>query len=93
MPGDTTDTAIVVPVYREAQVIGRVVDELLATFAAVYCVVVFLIPKPATVKPEGWRLLGIFCATIAGLILEPVPQGALVLTGVVIISLKRTDRR
>ena len=30
-------------------------------------------------KPEGWRLLGIFLATILGLILQPVPGGALVL--------------
>jgi len=54
----------------------------LAAIAAVYCAVVYLVPRPETVKPEGWRLLGIFCATIAGLILEPVPQGALVLAGV-----------
>ena len=30
----------------------------------------------------GWRLFGIFAATIAGLILQPVPGGALVLLAV-----------
>jgi divalent anion:Na+ symporter, DASS family len=41
-------------------------------------------PHPAGVKPEGWRLLGIFMATIAGLIAEPVPGGAVVLAAVVL---------
>lgn len=38
MPGRNDDTAVVVPVYREAKVIGAVVDGLLAQFSQVYCV-------------------------------------------------------
>lgn len=38
MPGPHADAAIVVPVYREAQVIGQVVDDLKAAFGNVYCV-------------------------------------------------------
>ena len=49
---------------------------------AVYLVVVFLIPKPEKVSPEGWRLTGIFIATIAGSILQALPGGALVLMAV-----------
>ena len=49
---------------------------------AVYLVVVFVIPKPAKVSPEGWRLTGIFIATIAGSILQALPGGALVLMAV-----------
>lgn len=49
---------------------------------AVYLVVVFLIPKPAKVSAEGWRLTGIFIATIAGSILQSLPGGALVLMAV-----------
>ncbi|MGH9723210.1 MAG: DASS family sodium-coupled anion symporter, partial [Bryobacteraceae bacterium] len=54
---------------------------------ALYCAIVFLIPRPASVKPEGWRLLGIFLATIAGLILQPIPGGALVLIAVTLSSI------
>lgn len=52
-----------------------------------YCVIVFLLPRPVNVKPEGWRLFGIFLATIGGLILEPIPGGALVLAAVTLASL------
>jgi DASS family divalent anion:Na+ symporter len=38
------------------------------------------------VKPEGWRLTGLFAATIAGLILQPIPGGALVLMAVILAS-------
>lgn len=48
----------------------------------VYLAVVFLIPKPAAVSPDGWRLTGIFIATIAGSILQSLPGGALVLMAV-----------
>lgn len=53
-----------------------------AILVAVYVVVVFVMPRPATVKPEGWRLFGVFLATIVGLMLQPIAGGALVLIGV-----------
>src|SRR5579872_1946150 len=59
----------------------------LALLVAVYVVVVYVIPRPATVKPEGWRLTGVFLATIAGSIIEPLPAAALVLTAVTIAPL------
>ena len=49
---------------------------------AIYLAVVYLLPKPEAIKPGGWRLLGIFAATIGGLILQPIPGGALVLIAV-----------
>src|SRR3954468_13738848 len=49
-------------------------------------VLVQLVPRPASIKPEGWRLLGIFVATIAGLILQPIPGGALVLMAVTLAA-------
>ncbi|HEY2844739.1 MAG TPA: anion permease, partial [Bryobacteraceae bacterium] len=58
-----------------------------AILAAVYCVVVYLVPKPAMVKPAGWRLTGIFAATIVGSIIEPVPAGALVLLAITLAAL------
>src|SRR2546422_907426 len=49
-------------------------------------VAVQLLPRPVAVKPEGWRLLGIFVATIGGLILQPIPGGALVLIAVTLAA-------
>src|SRR5262245_11017764 len=46
-----------------------------------------IIPRPAAIKPEGWRLLGIFIATIGGLILQPIPGGALVLIAITLASI------
>ncbi len=52
-----------------------------------YLAVEFLIPRPESVKPEGWRLLGIFVATIGALMLRPIPGGAAVLIAVVLSSI------
>lgn len=44
--------------------------------------VILLIPRPESVDPRGWRLLAIFAATILGLILQPLPMGAMVVLGI-----------
>ena len=48
----------------------------------------WLVPVPAGVEPGAWKLLAIFVATIAGIILRPLPMGAvaLVATGVAVLS-------
>ncbi len=51
-----------------------------------FIVIVWVVPRPAAIKPEGWRLLGIFAATIVGLVLEPIPGGALVLLAVTLAA-------
>ena len=53
-----------------------------AILIAVYLAVQFLVPKPAAVSDAGWRLTGIFMATIAGSIVRPIPGAALVLIAV-----------
>src|SRR5881396_317020 len=45
-----------------------------------------LAPRPVAIKPEGWRLLGIFAATIGGLILRPIAGGAIVLIAVTLTA-------
>ncbi|MBI4419962.1 MAG: DASS family sodium-coupled anion symporter [Gemmatimonadetes bacterium] len=40
------------------------------------------LPAPGGVTPSSWLLLAIFVATIAGLIFQPLPGGAMVLLGV-----------
>src|SRR5579863_7203896 len=51
----------------------------------IYCAVQ-LLPRPAVIKPEGWRLLGIFAATIGGMILQPIPGGAVVLIAITLAA-------
>jgi len=57
-----------------------------ALLALVYLFVVYIIPKPDSVKPEGWRLAGIFAATIVGSITQPIPGSALVLLAVTLVG-------
>ncbi|HEV8368416.1 MAG TPA: DASS family sodium-coupled anion symporter [Pyrinomonadaceae bacterium] len=50
---------------------------------------ILLIPVPAGITPQSWRLLAIFAATITGSIVRPLPGGAIVLLGVTALSLFR----
>lgn len=54
----------------------------LALLAGLYLAIVYLVPRPAGVAVEGWQLFGLFVATVAGLITQPLPGGALVLMAV-----------
>lgn len=58
-----------------------------APLVLLYFLIAFALPKPAAVKQEAWQLFAIFAATVLGLILQPVPGGAMVLIGVVFSSL------
>src|SRR5215467_1039321 len=51
---------------------------------------ILAIAPPVGIKPEGWRLLAIFAGTIAGLMLQPLPGGAVVLLGITAIILARS---
>jgi DASS family divalent anion:Na+ symporter len=44
--------------------------------------IIFVAPRPAALTPEAWRLLGIFTAAVAGLIMQPIAGGAVVLIAV-----------
>jgi DASS family divalent anion:Na+ symporter len=59
----------------------------IGAFLILLCLaIMFLVPRPAAIGPAGWRLLGIFVATVAGLVLQPIPGGALVLLAVTLAS-------
>ena len=45
--------------------------------------VIWFLPHTEAIKPEGWQLLAIFIATIAGFILRPWPTGIMAIFGVV----------
>lgn len=59
----------------------------LAILALTYFAITVLAPRPEAIKPEGWRLLGLFVATVAGLMLQPIPGGALVLIAVTLAAM------
>ena len=59
----------------------------LIALAAIYLVVAHLLPRPQNVSPAGWRITAIFLATIAGLMLQPLPGAALVLIGLMMFVL------
>ncbi len=58
-----------------------------AFLALLALAIIFVIPRPAAIQPQGWRLLAIFVATVAGLLLQPIPGGALVLLAVTLASI------
>ena len=59
----------------------------LLALLAIYVVVAHIVPRPEAIEPAGWRLLGLFVATVAGLISRPIPGGAVVLLAVTLASL------
>src|SRR5215813_8937410 len=50
---------------------------------------ILLIPVPAGITPQSWRLLAIFAATITGSIARPIPGAAVVLLGVAALPVFR----
>src|SRR5665647_1819157 len=52
--------------------------------------IIWFIPVPAGVKPQAWHLLAIFVATIVGVVLQPLPMGAMALIGITVCALTKT---
>jgi DASS family divalent anion:Na+ symporter len=50
----------------------------LVSLLLLYLFLSHVIPRPAAIRPEGWRLLAIFVSTVVGLIVQPMPGGAIV---------------
>ena len=59
----------------------------LLALVAIYLAIVYLVPRPESVEPEGWRVTGVFFATIAGLMLQPMPGSQIVLLGITALIL------
>lgn len=52
--------------------------------------VLWFLPAPAGLKPQAWHLLAIFVATIIGIIMSPLPMGAMALIGIAVATLTGT---
>jgi len=50
----------------------------------------FVFPKPEGVTDQGWHLFIIFILTILGLIIKPLPMGAMAFTAVAVVILTKT---
>jgi len=48
---------------------------------AIPFVAILVVPAPAAIAPPAWRMLGIFTATIIGVIVQPIPMAAMVVAG------------
>lgn len=66
---------------------GRVARGVATILVAV---AIWFLPPPAGVAIQAWHLLAIFAATIAGLILQPLPMGAVVIIGTMATALTGT---
>jgi DASS family divalent anion:Na+ symporter len=65
----------------------------LAALVVLYFVVGHLIPPPAGVTPQGWRLFAIFLAVIAGQMAQPLAPAAVVIIGLAAMVLNGTPMR
>ena len=59
----------------------------LLALVGIYLVVAHVLPMPDGIDPQGWRITGIFFATIAGLMLQPLPGSQVVLLGITMVIL------
>jgi DASS family divalent anion:Na+ symporter len=78
LPADAAPAAVAAPSVGPQS--GTHWWRLLATFA-VYVVVAHVFLPPPNVTPSGWRTTGVFLATIAGLMLQPLPGTVVVILG------------
>ena len=53
-------------------------------------VAIWWIPSPEGVTAEAWHLLAIFVATIVGIVLKPVPMGAVAIIGITVTAITGT---
>jgi len=53
-------------------------------------VVIWLVPAPEGVRAEAWHMLAIFIATVVGIMLEPMPMGAVAILGLAATTLTGT---
>jgi divalent anion:Na+ symporter, DASS family len=51
---------------------------------------IWMLPRPDAVDPRAWQLLAIFVATVVGIIVKPLPMGAVALVGIAAALATRT---
>ena len=71
---------------------GGTQQPALGRLTIVFCVgvLIWMLPRPAQVDPHAWRLLAIFVATVIGIIVKPLPMGAMSVVGIAAAICTRT---
>ena len=59
----------------------------LLALLGIYVLVAHVLPRSRRCRPQGWRITGVFFATIAGLMLQPLPGSQVVLLGITAVIL------
>lgn len=78
-----------------AQTTGRVPQRFRAAFLVkallpiAATAAIWVIPPPDGIKPHGWAVLAIFVGTVLGLILQPLPLGAVALIGMTVAMITK----
>ena len=72
---------------QERDLRGKIIRGVIVILVGV---IIWYLPIPSGVKKEAWHLLAIFVATIVGLILTPLPMGAVVIFGVMMTAFTGT---
>ena len=65
----------------------------LAVLVVIYAVIAYLIPPPATLSAQSWRLFAIFIAVIVGQMLQPISSAAVVILGLAAMVANGTPMR
>ena len=53
-------------------------------------VAIWFYPVPEGLKPEAWHMFAIFAATIAGILTQPLPSGAVMLIAITVAIFTKT---
>jgi len=56
----------------------------------IVALVIWFLPRPEGVTADAWHLFAVFVATILGIILEPLPMGAIAVGGITAVTLTGT---
>jgi divalent anion:Na+ symporter, DASS family len=59
----------------------------LLAMAGIYIAIGHVMSPPDGVTPAGWRITAVFLATVAGLMLQPLPGAAIVVIGLTMIAI------
>ncbi|MCY4602527.1 MAG: anion permease [Acidobacteria bacterium] len=69
---------------------GARVDAARLAVVVLVGVAIWLLPAPDGVEPRAWQLLAVFVATMVGLVLRPLPMGAVALIAMAVAVLSGT---
>lgn len=80
-PEGRPSSSVVDAAKHESQVLKPAISwRMLVTVAS--ALVVWFLPVPEGVSAQAWQLLALFVATVVGIILKPLPMGAVAIIGV-----------